>query len=104
GGDLRRLDPSLAPVSTALGILGMPGMTAYTGLVNIGQPKAGETLVVAAASGPVGSAVGQIAKLKGCRVVGVAGGADKCRALTQDFGFDAAVDHRDKDMAKKLAD
>ena len=104
GGDLRRLDPSLAPVSTALGILGMPGMTAYTGLVNIGQPKAGETLVVAAASGPVGSAVGQIAKLKGCRVVGVAGGPGKCRYLIDELGFDAAVDHRSPDMAQQLRD
>jgi NADPH-dependent curcumin reductase CurA len=104
GGDLRRLDPSLAPVSTALGILGMPGMTAYTGLVNIGQPKAGETLVVAAASGPVGSAVGQIAKLKGCRVVGVAGGPGKCRYLIDELGFDAAVDHRFSGMAQQLRD
>jgi NADPH-dependent curcumin reductase CurA len=101
---LRKLDPKAGPISTGLGVLGMPGMTAYTGLLNIGQPKPGETVVVAAATGPVGSAVGQIAKLKGCRAVGIAGGADKCRALTQDFGFDAAVDHRDKDMAKKLAD
>ena len=104
GGDLRRLDPSQAPVSTALGILGMPGMTAYTGLVNIGQPKAGETLVVAAASGPVGSAVGQIAKLKGCRVVGVAGGPGKCRYLIDELGFDAAVDHRSPGMAQQLRD
>ncbi|MET0429178.1 MAG: NADP-dependent oxidoreductase [Microvirga sp.] len=104
GADLRRLDPSLAPVSTALGILGMPGMTAYTGLVNIGQPKAGETLVVAAASGPVGSAVGQMAKLKGCRVVGVAGGPGKCRYLIDELGFDAAVDHRSPGMAQQLRD
>jgi len=80
GTGLRKLDPNLAPISTALGILGMPGMTAYTGLLNIGQPKPGETLVVAAASGAVGSVVGQFAKLKGCRVVGIAGG-DKKGAL-----------------------
>ncbi|MFY9876405.1 MAG: NADP-dependent oxidoreductase, partial [Rhodomicrobium sp.] len=73
GGDLQKLDPGAAPVSTALGVLGMPGMTAYTGLKNIGLPKPGETLAVAAAAGPVGSAVGQIAKIRGCRVVGIAG-------------------------------
>ena len=92
-----------APVQTALGILGMPGMTAYTGLLNIGQPKAGETLVVAAATGPVGSAVGQIAKMKGCRAVGIAGGPEKCRLLTEEFGFDAAIDHRAPDFADQLA-
>jgi hypothetical protein len=80
----------------------MPGMTAYTGLLNIGQPKEGETVVVAAATGPVGSLVGQIARLKGCRAVGIAGGADKCRALIDEFGFDAAVDHRSPDMAARL--
>jgi NADPH-dependent curcumin reductase len=101
-GGLRKLDPSVAPVSTALGVLGMPGMTAYTGLHNIGQPKAGETVVVAAATGPVGSLVGQIAKLKGCRAVGIAGGPEKCRALVEEFGFDAAVDHRAPDMPEKL--
>ena len=102
GSDLRKLDPRRAPISTALGVLGMPGMTAYTGLNTIGQPKAGETVVVAAAAGPVGSAVGQIAKLKGCRAVGIAGGADKCRYLTAELGFDAAVDHRAPDFADKL--
>lgn len=103
GAELRKLDPSRAPVSTALGILGMPGMTAYTGLLIIGQPKAGETAVVAAASGPVGSAVGQIAKIKGCRTVGIAGGADKCRYLTAELGFDAAIDHRSPTFADDLA-
>jgi NADPH-dependent curcumin reductase CurA len=92
--DLRRIDPNLAPISTALGILGMPGLTAYTGLLNIGQPKAGETLVVAAAAGAVGSAVGQIAKIKGCRAVGIAGGKEKCDLVVNEFGFDACVDHR----------
>ena len=99
---LRKLDPTAAPIQTALGVLGMPGMTAYTGLLNIGQPKEGETVVVAAATGPVGSLVGQIARLKGCRAVGIAGGADKCRALIDEFGFDAAVDHRSPDMAARL--
>ena len=99
---LRKLDPAAAPIQTALGVLGMPGMTAYTGLLNIGQPKEGETVVVAAATGPVGSLVGQIAKLKGCRAVGIAGGADKCRALIEEFGFDAAIDHRSPDFGARL--
>jgi NADPH-dependent curcumin reductase CurA len=102
GKELRRLDPASAPVQTALGVLGMPGMTAYTGLLTIGQPKAGETIAVAAATGPVGSLVGQIAKLKGCRAVGIAGGAEKCRALIEEFGFDAAVDHRAPDFSEQL--
>ncbi|MBF9233317.1 NADP-dependent oxidoreductase [Microvirga alba] len=102
GTGLRKLDPSLAPISTALGVLGMPGMTAYTGLLNIGQPKSGETVVVAAAAGPVGSLVGQIAKLKGCRAVGIAGGPDKCRYLVEELGFDAAIDHYAADMPDKL--
>ena len=102
GKDLRKLDPDVAPVGTALGILGMPGMTAYTGLLNIGQPKPGETLVVAPAAGPVGSLVGQIARLKGCRVVGIAGGPEKCRYLREDLGFDAAIDHRASDFAAQL--
>lgn len=102
GKGLRKLDPGAAPVSTALGVLGMPGMTAYAGLLTIGQPKPGETVAVAAAAGPVGSTVGQIAKLKGARAVGIAGGADKCRYLTEELGFDAAVDHRAPDMAERL--
>ncbi|HEY8383009.1 MAG TPA: NADP-dependent oxidoreductase [Microvirga sp.] len=102
GAGLRKLNPETAPVSTALGVLGMPGMTAYTGLLNIGQPKPGETVAVAAATGPVGSAVGQIAKIKGCRAVGIAGGPEKCRALIDEFGFDAAVDHRAADFAERL--
>jgi NADPH-dependent curcumin reductase CurA len=90
-------------VSTALGVLGMPGFTAYSGLLEIGKPQPGETVVVAAATGPVGSAVGQIARLKGARAVGVAGGPEKCRALLEDFGFDAAVDHRSATFADDLA-
>ncbi|ANY83833.1 NADP-dependent oxidoreductase (plasmid) [Microvirga ossetica] len=104
GDSVRKLDPNLAPLSTALGVLGMPGMTAYTGLLNIGQPKPGETVVVAAAAGPVGSAVGQIAKIKGCHVVGIAGGAEKCAYLLNELAFDAAIDHRAPDMPERLAD
>jgi NADPH-dependent curcumin reductase len=102
GAGLRKIDRELAPISTALGILGMPGMTAYTGLLNIGQPKPGETLVVAAASGAVGSVVGQIAKLKGCHVVGIAGGDKKVRFLTEELGFDAGLDHYSPDLADRL--
>ncbi|MGI9387509.1 MAG: NADP-dependent oxidoreductase, partial [Methyloligellaceae bacterium] len=104
GKGLRKLDPAKAPISTALGILGMPGMTAYTGFLNIGQPKDGETLVVAAASGPVGSAVGQIAKIKGCRAIGVAGTDEKCAFVTDELGFDACFNHRQPEFAEKLAD
>lgn len=89
--------------SWALGILGMPGFTAYMGLLDIGQPKAGETLVVAAATGPVGATVGQIGKIKGCRVVGVAGGSEKCRYAVDTLGFDACLDHRADDFAEQLA-
>jgi len=100
---LRKIDPAAAPIQTAVGILGMPGMTAYTGLLTIGQPKPGETLVVAAATGPVGATVGQIARIKGCRTVGIAGGPEKCRALIEEFGFDAAVDHKAPDFPEQLA-
>ncbi len=99
---LRKLDPAAAPVSTALGVLGMPGFTAYTGLLTLGRPKAGETVVVAAATGPVGSAVGQIAKIKGARAVGIAGGAEKCAFLRDELGFDVAIDHRAPDFAAQL--
>jgi NADPH-dependent curcumin reductase CurA len=103
GRHLRRLDPATAPVSTALGVLGMPGFTAYAGLLEIGRPRPEETVVVAAATGPVGSVVGQLARLRGARAVGVAGGPDKCRAVLEEFGFDAAVDHRAPDFADRLA-
>jgi NADPH-dependent curcumin reductase CurA len=103
GAGLRKLDPAVAPVTAALGVLGMPGMTAYVGLIEIGQPKAGETVVVAAASGAVGSVVGQIARIKGCRAVGIAGGADKCRFVLDTLGFDACVDHRAPDFREALA-
>lgn len=99
----RTLDPDAAPVSTALGVLGMPGFTAYAGLLEIGRPQPGETVVVAAATGPVGSAVGQIAQLKGARSVGIAGGAEKVRALTEEFGFDVALDHRSPTFRDDLA-
>jgi len=88
--------------SWALGILGMPGYTAYAGLLKIGEPKAGETVVVAAASGPVGATVGQIAKIKGCRVVGIAGGAEKCSHVVSSLGFDACLDHKADDFAAQL--
>ncbi|AOK19591.1 hypothetical protein WT26_27275 [Burkholderia cepacia] len=104
GRDLIPLGRDVAHPSYALGVLGMPGFTAYTGLLKIGEPKAGETVVVAAASGAVGAVVGQIAKLKGCRVIGVAGGADKCAYVTDTLGFDACVDHRDPAFAAKLKD
>nr|WP_210302604.1 NADP-dependent oxidoreductase [Phyllobacterium sp. 628] len=101
---LRKLDPKAAPLSTAVGILGMPGFTAYTGLLTIGQPKPGETVVVAAASGPVGATVGQIARIKGARAVGIAGGPDKCAFIKNELGFDAAIDHRAPDFADQLKD
>lgn len=88
--------------SWALGIHGMPGYTAYAGLLKIGEPKPGETVVVAAAAGPVGATVGQIAKLKGCKVVGIAGGAEKCAHVVENLGFDACIDHRSDDLAKEL--
>ncbi|MEV0291987.1 NADP-dependent oxidoreductase [Nocardia sp. NPDC050710] len=100
---VRKLDPEAAPISTALGVLGMPGFTAYGGLLEIGRPQRHETVVVAAATGPVGSAVGQIARIKGARAVGIAGGPEKCRALLDEFGFDAAVDHRAPDFEDQLA-
>ncbi|MCG9677561.1 NADP-dependent oxidoreductase [Vibrio sp. Isolate24] len=89
--------------SYALGVMGMPGFTAYMGLLDIGQPKSGETLVVAAATGAVGSMVGQIGKLKGCRVIGVAGGEEKCRYAKQQLGFDECIDHKADDFAEQLA-
>ena len=103
GAGLRKLDPKLAPITTGLGVLGMPGFTAYSGLYVLGKPKAGETVVVAAAAGPVGSLVGQLAKMAGARAVGIAGGADKCRHVREELGFDAAIDHRAADLPQQLA-
>ena len=100
---VRKIERGGPPVSTRLGVLGMPGFTAYTGLLDVGQPKAGETLAVAAAAGPVGSAGGQIAKIRGCRVVGIAGGPEKCDYLRRELGFDAAVDHRAAGFEEGLA-
>ena len=99
---LRKLDPNLAPITTALGVLGMPGFTGWYGLSELGRPKEGETLVVAAATGPVGSMVGQIAKAKGLRTIGVAGGADKCALATSKFGFDHCIDHKAYDTARDM--
>lgn len=98
----RKLDPDQAAVTTSLGVLGMPGLTGWHGLMEYGRPKEGETLVVAAATGPVGSIVGQIAKSKGLRVVGIAGGADKCKMAVDHFGFDACLDHYAYEDAKSL--
>lgn len=104
GHDLLSLGMKPDNPSYALGILGMPGFTGYMGLLDIGKPQAGETLVVAAATGPVGSTVGQIGKIKGCRVVGIAGGEEKCRYAVQNLGFDACLDHHQDDLARALAD
>ena len=103
GGGLRKLDPAVAPVTTGLGVLGMPGFTAYGGLRVIGKPQPGETVVVAAASGPVGSLVGQLARLDGARAVGIAGGPEKCAFVKDELRFDAAVDHRAADFLAQLA-
>jgi NADPH-dependent curcumin reductase CurA len=100
---MRKVDPSLAPISTANGVLGMPGMTAYFGLLEVGQPKPGETIVVSAASGAVGQVVGQIGKIMDCRVVGIAGGTRKCSFVTGELGFDACVDYKaEKDLDTAL--
>ncbi|GAA1489199.1 NADP-dependent oxidoreductase [Brachybacterium sacelli] len=99
---LRRLDPGSAPVTTALGVLGMPGFTAYAGLLGIGRPQPGETVAVAAATGPVGSAVGQIARIHGARAIGIAGGEQKV-ARMRELGFDEALDHRAPALPDRLA-
>ncbi|MBW3696048.1 NADP-dependent oxidoreductase [Vibrio sp. T187] len=102
GEGLIKLGQNPTHASYALGIMGMPGFTAYMGLLDIGQPKAGDTLVVAAATGPVGATVGQIGKLKGCRVIGVAGGEEKCRYAKEVLGFDECIDHKAEDFAQQL--
>jgi NADPH-dependent curcumin reductase CurA len=101
--ELTKVDPRLAPLPRYLGALGMPGLTAYFGLLDIGQPKAGETVVVSAAAGAVGAVTGQIAKIKGCRAVGIAGGPDKCRYVVEELGFDAAIDYKNEDVRAALA-
>ena len=102
GAQLIKIDPKVAPLPTFLNTLGMPGMTAYFGLLDVGQPKPGETVVVSGAAGAVGATVGQIAKIKGCRAVGIAGGTAKCRYLVDELGFDAAVDYKAGDTRKNL--
>ena len=102
GKDLRTLDPKAVPISTAIGVLGMPGMTAYVGLMDIGKPKAGETVVVSAASGAVGAVVGQLAKIKGCRAVGIAGSPDKCKYVVEELGFDACINYKTDDLVPAL--
>jgi len=102
GTGVMNLGPNPENPSWSLGILGMPGYTAYAGLLKIGEPKPGETVVVAAAAGPVGATVGQIAKIKGCRVIGIAGGAEKCTHVVSNLGFDACIDHKSDDFAAQL--
>jgi len=98
GTGLTKVDPALVPLPVYLGTLGAPGMTAYFGLLDIGKPQAGQTVVVSGAGGAVGMVVGQIAKIKGCHVVGIAGGAEKCTCVTKDFGFDAAIDYKSENV------
>ncbi len=102
GKELRKLDPRQAPISTALGVLGMPGMTAYVGLLDHGRPKAGETVVVSAAAGAVGQVVGQLARIKGCRAIGIAGADDKCDYVVNELGFTAAVNYKAADFRERL--
>jgi NADPH-dependent curcumin reductase CurA len=103
GSDLVRIDAAMPRPSYALGVLGMPGLTAYVGLLDMGQPRAGETVVVAAATGAVGSVVGQIARIKGCRAVGVAGGREKCEYALKTLGFDECLDHHEAELPRRLA-
>ncbi len=102
--ELRKIDPRMGPVTTALGVLGMPGLTAYFGLLDICQPKEGETVVVSGAAGAVGMTVCQIAKIKGCRVVGIAGSDEKNRYLREELGIDAVINYKTDDVSKKLAE
>lgn len=102
GDDARKVDPSIGPLSTFLGILGMPGLTAYAGLLRLGEPKTGDTVLVSAASGAVGSLVGQIAKIQGCRVVGIAGAPEKCAWVTDVAGFDDVVSYKTGDLREGL--
>jgi len=105
GRGIMKIDESRLPYSTAIGVLGIPGLTSYFGLLHVGAAKAGETILVSSAAGAVGSAVGQIAKIKGCRVVGIAGGKEKCNWLIHDLGFDAAIDYKDvPDLSKAISE
>ena len=101
--EFTKVDPRLAPLPRFLGALGMPGLTAYFGLLDIGKPQPGETVVVSGAAGAVGAVAGQIAKIKGCRVVGIAGGPEKCRYIVDDLGYDAAIDYKNDDVREALA-
>ncbi len=100
--DLRKVNPDIAPISTSLGILGMPGMTAYFGLFDVGRPRAGDTVVVSAAAGAVGAVVGQLAKLSGCRVVGLAGSDEKVRYIVDELGFDAGINYKTECVSNRL--
>lgn len=102
GRDVTQVDTTLAPAPVHLGALGISGLTAYFGLLDVGRPQPGQTVVVSGAAGSVGSIAGQIARIKGCRVVGIAGGADKCRWLVEELGFDAAIDYKAGDLRKQL--
>src|SRR2546428_1820193 len=102
GKGLRKLDPAQAPITTSVGVLGMPGLTAYVGLLDIGRPKAGETVVVSAAAGAVGSLAGQIAKIKGCRVVGTAGLGEECAYVVNDLGFDGCINYQTQEPTEAL--
>src|SRR6516165_10309314 len=102
GKGVTKVDPKFAPLPVYLGTLGMPGMTAYFGLLDVGKPKSGDTVVVSGAAGAVGTVVGQIAKIKGCRVLGIAGGEEKCRFITMDLGFDAAIDYKAENVRDSL--
>ena len=96
------VDPNVAPLPTYLGVLGMPGMTAYFGILEVGEIKEGDIVLVSGAAGAVGSIVGQIAKIKGCRVIGIAGGADKCKYIVEELGFDGAIDYKNEDVKSRL--
>ncbi|MFI5127806.1 MAG: NADP-dependent oxidoreductase [Candidatus Acidiferrales bacterium] len=102
GSAITKVDPRIAPLPVYLSVLGMPGMTAYFALLEVGKPQSGQTVVVSGAAGAVGSVVGQIAKIKNCRVVGIAGGAKKCGYVVNELGFDAAIDYKAEDLAKSL--
>ena len=102
GKGVTKVDPNLAPLTTYLSTLGMPGMTAYFCFLELGQPKEGETVVVSGAAGAVGSVVGQIAKIKGCRAVGIAGGPEKCKYIVEELGYDAAIDYKNENVRQRL--
>lgn len=102
GSEIQRVDPRIDPSSLALGILGMPGLTAYAGLLHLGEPKKGDTLVVSASSGPVGSMVGQLGRIKGCRVIGIAGSEEKCRWCVEEAGFEACINYKTENLTEAL--